>query len=212
VLQYAVARLRGLDVDPSNWDLFQRLLLDCVAPEPAALQFALESIISRANAGARPAVEEIEEVVNTLVIEHSGLTHSSEVAWALWACLALGIQVSAAAAAAVSTCEDSVVALLALHCDAQGLVAAPLDKTVWSRFMNAESLYQEHWLLAYEANVKGWLPSEGGGDHVASDANFGFLKSEDVSFYDATLAVPPAPGALAPLPYTQPPIPPEYGP
>ncbi len=210
VLQFAVGRLRDLPVAPSNWELFQRLLLDCAAPEPAALPYVLESIISRANAGAAPALTEIQQVMNSLIIDHSGLAHSSEVAWALWACLALGITISAEAAAAVSECEDSVVALLALHCEAQGQVGAPLDHTAWSSYMNGDSLYEDHWLLAYEANVKGWLPSQAGRDHVSEDPSFQFLKSAGVSFYDVAMAVPAAPGAPAPVPV--PPTPPRvYG-
>jgi hypothetical protein len=30
--------------------------------------------------------------------------------------------------------------------------------------MSADALYDEHWLLAYEANVQGWLPSVSGTD------------------------------------------------
>ncbi len=200
VLQFAVGRLRHLTVDQSNWDLFQRLLLDSAVPEPAVLPHVLGLIINHTNAGATPAIAEIEEVVNTLIIDHSTLLHSSEVAWALWACLALGITVSTEAVKAVSGCEDSVVALLALHCEAQGLVAAPLNKSVWSVHMNQDGLYEKHWLLSYEANVKGWMPSLGGGDHVIGDPNFGFLKAAGVSFYDTTLAVPAGPDAPAPVP------------
>ena len=207
VLQFAVGRLRHLTVDPSNWDLFQRLLLDTAVPEPAVLPHVLELIISRTNAGATPALAEIEEVVNTLIIDHSGLPHSSEAAWALWACLALGITVSTDAVTAVSRCEDSVVALLALHCESQGLVATPLNKSLWSVHMNQDGLCERHWLLSYEANVKGWIPSLGGGDHVSGDLNFGFLKAAGVSFYDTTLAVPAAPGAPAPVPRL--PVPPS---
>ena len=206
VLQYAVGRLRYLAVDHSNWELFQHLLLDCASPEPAVLPYVLEAIIIRTNAGAAPALAEIEEVMNSLIIDHSGLTHSSEVAWALWACLALGITISPAASAAVSECEDSIVALLALHCELQGLVGSPLDHTVWSSYMNQDNLYEEQWLLSYEANVKGWLPSQGGGDHVSADPNFQFLKAEGVSFYNVAMAVPSAPGAPAPVPI--PPTPP----
>jgi hypothetical protein len=54
--------------------------------------------------------------------------------------------------------------------------------------MSADALYDEHWLLAYEANVKGWLPSVSGTDHVAADPNFGFLKSRKVFFYDQSRA------------------------
>jgi hypothetical protein len=47
---------------------------------------------------------------------------------------------------------------------------------------SADALYDEHWLLAYEANVKGWLPSVSGTDHVAADPNFGFLKIPESIF------------------------------
>lgn len=200
VLQFAVGRLRHLEVDPANWALFQHLLLDCAVPEPAALPYVLESIIKRVKDGAAPALTEIDEVVNSIIEDHSKLAHSSEVAWALWACLALSITLSTGAAAAVSDCDDSVVALLALHCEAEGLVSAPLDHTLWSNHMNKDGLYEEHWLLAYEANVKGWLPSQGGGDHVSADPNFGFLKAAGVSFYDVARAVPAGPGAPPPVP------------
>jgi hypothetical protein len=200
VLQFSVSRLRYLTVDPSNWELFQNLLLSCVTPEPATLPYVLESIINRANAGAVPALVRLEEVLNSLIIDHSGFAHSSEVAWALWACLALGITISPEASDAVSKCQDSVIALLSLHCEVQGLVGAPLDHTVWLGYMNQDNLYEEHWLLAYEANVKRWLPSQNGHDYVSADPNFHFLKAAGVTFYDVAMAVPTAPGAPVPVP------------
>jgi len=205
VLQFAVGRLRNLKIDPSNWLLFQQLLMDCAAPEPACIPLVLEAIISRVNTGASPAVAPIESVLNSLIVDHSPLAHSSEVAWALWACLAPGIKVSGTAVAALSDCDDSVVALLALHCETQGLLNGYLNKNLWSNYMNAQALYEDHWLLSYEANIKGWLPSQGSKDHVAADPNFGFLKAAGVSFYDSTMAVP-LPGAPTPIP--QPPAPP----
>ncbi len=186
-------------VAPANWDLFQRLLLLCVVPEPATLPYVLEQIISRANAGATPLRSELEAVLNTLIVNHSKLRHSSEVASAAWACLALRIQLHADAVDAISICDDSVVAILALDCDQHGLLAKPLNKTMWASHMTPASLYDEHWLLAYEANVQGWLPSLSGGDYVAADVNFGFLKAHGVHFYDSSLAAPPAP-APVPLP------------
>lgn len=202
VLQFAVGRLRDLELQSSNWDLFQHLLLNCVAPEPATLPYVLESIITRVNTGATAALAEIETVLNSLIIYHSGLGHSSEVSWALWACLALGITVSSAAAAQVSTCVDSVVALLALHCEAEGLVEEPLDHDLWLGYMTEEALYEEQWLLSYEANVKGWLPSQGVEDHVSLDPNFQYLKAAGVSFYDVNRAVPAGPDAPTPVPVT----------
>jgi hypothetical protein len=200
VLQFAVARLRDLNVDPGNWVLFQKLLLLCVIPEPASFPYVLEQIITRKNAGAAPILPELEEIANTLIESHSTLRHSSEVANAVWACLALGLTLRDKAVDLISQCDDPVVALLALDCEQHGLVSKPLDKTLWASHMTQDALYDEHWLLAYEANVKNWLPSPGGTDYVTADVNFGFLKASGAYFYDASLAAPPAIAAPVPLP------------
>ena len=200
VLQFAVGRLRSLVVVPQNWRLFQRLLLSLAVPDPASLPFVLEAIHSRVNSGAVPERDEISQALNTIIIEHSSLSHSSEVAWSLWACLALGIPLSQPATDAVSNCDDSCVALLALHCQSAGLVTGHLNTALWGSYMTTQALYEEHWLLSYEANVKGWLPSAAPGDHVAADPNFSFLKANGVSFYDALRAVPATPTAPVPVP------------
>jgi hypothetical protein len=199
VLQFAIASLRSLSIEPANWAMFQQLLLLCVIPEPASLPYALEQIISRKNAGAGAIVPEMEEIANELIQTHSGLRHSSEVANAVWACLAMHLTIHDKAADALSECDDPVVALLALDCEQHGCVSKQLDKTLWASHMTADALYDEQWLLAYEANYKGWLPNVGGVDHVAADPNFHFLKSNNVHFYDRTRAAP-AGTAQIPLP------------
>ncbi|WP_371807630.1 RNA-directed DNA polymerase [Arhodomonas sp. KWT] len=190
VLQFAIARLRSVRVDKGNWELFQRLILLCVTPEPATLPYALEQIISRVNAGYVPLMQEIQDILNNLIETHAPLRHSSEVANSLWGCLALKLRVQDQAADLVSSCEDSCVALLALDCQSKGLVSKPLRTGLWETQMCAEGLYDEQWLLAYEANVKGWLPSIGGADHVRADPNFGYLKANGVHFYEETRASP----------------------
>lgn len=190
VLQFAIARLRELKIDPANWDMLQRLLLLCVIPEPATFPYVLHLIVRRTNAGAAPLQAELEEVVNTLVCTHAPQRHSSEVANALWACLALRVLLHDKAVDLVSSCEDSVVALLALDCEQQSLVSKPLNKAIWASHMTQQDLYDEHWLLAYEANVQGWLPSVGPVDHVNGDLNFSFLKARGVQFYNRSLASP----------------------
>jgi hypothetical protein len=199
VLQFAVARLRSVALDPANWALLQRLLLLCVIPEPACFPYVLEQIITRVNAGAAPILPELEEIANTLIVDHSTLKHSSEVANAAWACLALGLRLHNKAVDRISQCDDPIVALLALDCERHGLVSKPLDKTLWSSHMTQDALYDEHWLLAYEANIKSWLPNVGTSDHVIADTNFSFLKASGVFFYDAGLAAPVA-AAAVPLP------------
>jgi hypothetical protein len=199
VLQFGIASLRSLQVDPANWAMFQKLLLLCVIPEPASLPYVLEQIIARKNTGAGAVLAEVEEIANDLIQRHAILRHSSEVANALWASLALKLRVGSEAAKALSQCDDPVIALLALDCEQHGLVSTALDKTLWTSHMTADALYDEHWLLAYEANCKGWLPNLHGIDFVSADVNFGFLKNQKVYFYDQSSATPTAVGPI-PLP------------
>jgi hypothetical protein len=191
VLNFALTKFRGMKIDPANWAMFQKLLLLCAVPEPASLPYVLEQVIGRSNAGAPLLTPELEDVMNELIVRHSALRHSSEVANSAWACLALGLRLGTKAVDAISQCDDSVVALLALDCERHKLVAKPLDKSLWAAHMTRDSLYGRHWLLAYEANVKKWLPSNGTADHVRDDVNFRFLKRHGVSFYDSHLAAPP---------------------
>jgi hypothetical protein len=125
--------------------MFQKLLLLCVIPEPATLPYVLEQIIVRKNAGARPILGQIQEITNDLIENRSSLKRSSEVANALWACLALNLHVGDKAVDAVSRCDDSAVALLALDAEQHGLLSKALDKALWASHMTADALYDEHW-------------------------------------------------------------------
>jgi hypothetical protein len=57
--------------------------------------------------------------------------------------------------------------------------------------MNASALYGPRWLLAYEANVKGWFRFKGAKDYVAQDRNFRHLKNGPISFYDEAKTILP---------------------
>ena len=55
--------------------------------------------------------------------------------------------------------------------------------------MTAEDLYGAHWLLAYEALVKGWLPPLNGADYIDSDPRFKILRDRDVQFFDDRMII-----------------------
>lgn len=66
--------------------------------------------------------------------------------------------------------------------------------------MTAPELTSRHWLASYEANVKGWLATVGGGDHVATHPVFSILKSGGVHFYDPAHALAKSKPGVLPLP------------
>ena len=77
---------------------------------------------------------------------------------ALWAAILLEIELTAPVGRAVSRMDDDIVAMVALHANSLGLLAG-LDTSRWRPHMSRAGLYEEHWLLAYEALHHGWLPS-----------------------------------------------------
>jgi hypothetical protein len=81
--------------------------------------------------------------------------------------------------------RDSVVGFLLLHARDQNLVPPQTDFSAWQALMKGEELRSENWLLAYEALLKGWLPSADGKDYLASDPCFSAMRASGVSFYDA---------------------------
>ncbi len=196
IAKYAIARLRTFAVLPQNQELFESLLCQAAAFEPAAIREVLQALYyAQANRGIviNPAL--LESTLNTILEQTAPLGQDYEVSWCLWAALSWSIRLSAKAAAAVSLLDNSVVAILALDSQQQGLVPTGLQTSKWQAHMTKDGLYDEQWLLAYEANVKGWLPSVGGVDHVGADPGFGFLKSWGVEFYTKT-SNPFVPGGL----------------
>lgn len=184
VVKYAVARLRGVEIDPTNWPLFYQLLIQCVATEPGAIVEILGQIMGYHQSGYPVDLDTLQNIMNSQIAHHARFGHGSEVAWALWTMIVFELPIDSEAARAVSNMSDSIVALLALDAHDRGLVPTGLSLSHWRSYMDSEALYQEQWLLSYEANVQGWLPSAGGSDHVDSDPNFGFLKKLGVRFYD----------------------------
>jgi len=128
----------------------------------------------------------ITESIEQLIEEHAPLHHGSEVVWALWGAICLGYNLSASVVQTALLAIDPCVALCALHAIANGLVVGPVNLAALEALMHEAELFEDNWLLVYEANVKGWLPNLGGTDFVGANKYFGLMKSAGVSFYDTT--------------------------
>jgi hypothetical protein len=137
------------------------------------------------------------EVAEAMITTHAPLRNGSEVAWALWAAIRLGVSLSTSAARAVGSMEDDFVALLALDAEARGLFS--LDKTMWESLIDYDEVLRgPHWLLAYEATMKGWLGSATA--RVAADGFFKEIQRRGVAFYHGAVTWKPFTGPAGPLP------------
>lgn len=199
VLRYAVARLRSVVISQSTWTLLQSLLSQCIINEQGIIQYVLELLIRYTNQGFQINTNTFTTTFDKHIQYHAPLGNHGEVAWAVWGALAFNITLDTNTASSISEMEvDSIVALLSLHAFQLNLLPS-LDVNNWFQYMTSDALYEEQWLLSYEANVKGWLPSQGR-DHVLNDPIFSHLKSNGISFYNVNNIGRIIPNATSPIP------------
>jgi hypothetical protein len=194
VLKYAMVRAAGCDWSGIPWRTYQQLLLQCATAEPGVFQILISELRKYQRRGEALDQERIAELAELTTKEHLPVAHGSEVVWAVWMMVALGLSFTASMEALISTTDDPLVPLVALHGRERGLAGASLDTSLWEKHMTQEALRGPHWLLAYEAGVRNWLPSQNSKrHHVDQDSSFGYLNTLGVRFYNTrALATAPA--------------------
>jgi hypothetical protein len=177
ILSYGISRLDSLDsFDPVLGDL----LLQCINIEPGTLTEVLQLCdIHEISIDD----ENFKIVLFNMIEYHGAMKHGSEVAWALWTCIFKKYKIPEKYVESIMHFEDNIVALLGCHaCSLKLLSEKALEH--WKSLMTVDSLKNRNWLLAYEADIKGWLPSIDISNHVNSDPFFYLLKQNNVSFYN----------------------------
>lgn len=189
ILKYALTRIKSQRVIQDNWSLYEAFLLKSIITEPNVLPIVSQIFLTYSTMGYTFDNTKIKNVITEMVCHHAQFKHGFEISWSMWLSRMLGISLADRAVAAISSLDDSVIALIALQMRADGLVDGALDLALWRSLMVAGSLYNEYWLLAYEAKHKGWLSSVSGRNYLASDDFFSILFNLDVSFFDETKQV-----------------------
>ena len=184
VLRYAIARVSSETFHSTTWPTYQDLLIQAALTEPGSLRYVLSELRKYQQEGYPIAKDQLQETLDQLILRHQPLGHGSEVAWAVWVAITLEISLMKSSVDRLVEINDPLIPLLALHAESKNLTPSGLEKSKWSSLMTTEDLWGQNWLLCYEANVKGWLPSVQTKDHVNADVCFSFLKSKGVSFYD----------------------------
>lgn len=191
VIGYLSPRLERLELrGAANYNLVQNLLLQCCVAEPAILRDVLRLLLLHEESGFPADRILLREMLLRVIHSAAPLGHASEVAWCLWACCAFGLQLDQRAADALATVADSAVALLSLDAHKRGLIPSGISTVAWQPFLSTDELYGPQWLLAYEAHFHNLCAAPGGGDYVAADAAFAFLRNAGVSFFTPIATFP----------------------
>jgi hypothetical protein len=182
VSKYGLQRFKQFDPRPTNVPLLQSMLCHIGVAEPGSIREVVEALLFLRTGGHQLDARIIRESLSAVLRNSTPLGHHYEAAWALFGIIQFGIVLNRPTVVALSSTENSVVAILALDALAKGL-APRLNTAAWALRMKASDLREDEWLPSYEANVQGWLGTVGGEDHVANDPEFGFLKASGVRFY-----------------------------
>lgn len=185
VLKFALGKLSKKPFAEDAQTLAEDLVLQCGRVEAGCLPHVL-AILLRRKSGRPKWGETLKAAFNSIITEHAPERHSSEVAWALWACLGFELSVSEKAAQAVLKMEDSVNSLLLFQAHKNGLLAFPELFHPWKTSFGADDLKGPRWLLIYELARMGFTLDVTRANYVTRDPCFGFLFSENVSFFDGS--------------------------
>ena len=184
ILRYATFTAQRWTFPGAGWSTFQALLYNAVTADPGIMPQVIVLVQRHVAAGQTVNKTAFATAIESTIVRHAPLGHGSEVAWALWAAIQFDIDLTKTTAAAVAGMEDDVVALLAIDANARGRFPKnSLDTSQWQTTATLpDALYDEHWLLAYEANRHGWLSCP----TVKAHSFFGILESSKISFYDVS--------------------------
>lgn len=182
VLSYAVTRSRSTRFRRENWHTYETYLLNAARANATTLP-SIVAILASYNAWGYPVGKErISKLIQDLIRNAAPFAFHSEVAWALFLAKALKITLKAKFLAPVAELESSICALIALDLRSLSLIDGELNTKLWQQSMSETGLTSDMWLLAYEAELKGWL--SGTTPYVDADPYFSELKKRGVSFYN----------------------------
>ena len=183
VLTYAVRKVAQYAdrLNEREWEVCRSLLLRSCLGEPTMLPALLELFERKPESWD---TSDLQSLLIELCLYHAPLQHGFEVAWSLWLARTFLINLPEKIAAVLRKVDDDIVALVALDLESQGLLPK-LNSKLWMSRMTKDHLYSEHWLLAYEAYVQGWLSSIDGDDYVSEDPFFSILARGGARFYSS---------------------------
>ena len=183
VIQYALQKISEEIIAPENFALYEALLLKTIMVEQRSLRIVLCILLTYQNRGYAIDRTRISATMEELLAQHCRLNNGFEVSWGLWFCKSLGITIGDTIVDLLSDVTDSVSALVAFDLQDSSLTRKTLNTANWQQLAGNDALYSEHWLLAYEASMKGWMPMHT--PPLTLDPFFGLLATNGVEFYDA---------------------------
>jgi Reverse transcriptase (RNA-dependent DNA polymerase) len=184
VLLFALKLARSFPILRTNYTYFESFVYKVVRADNVTLPTAVQLVANYKDKGFSPSVKRASLLAHDIIFSGAPLGFTQEVAWSLFLLKVTHQELSSVHAGLVGEMESSVCALILLDLLDMGLVETGYSTAALAARMTSASLWDENWLLAYEADIKGWLPSAEGTNHVDASPWFRVLKDRNVQFYD----------------------------
>jgi hypothetical protein len=183
VLRFAVNLLRSVDILKINWAQFETYLLKMVRANPTTIPMVVHLLALYNSKGFPVNKERIAKFIADTIARCGPSAAHFEITWTLFLAKMLRIVLPAATVMPVTKLESSVCALVLLDLRQMGLVDGAIDVSLWTQAMTTKGLETNMWLVAYEADLKGWLAAPDP-NFVHDHPYFTELRKRNVSFYD----------------------------
>ncbi len=184
VLLFALKLARSFPIIKSNFSYFESFVYKVARADNVTLPTAVQIIANYRHREFSPSQERAKLLCHDVIQRAAPLGHTQEVAWALFLTKVMQQKLSLEDADLIDGMNSSVCALILLDLFHSNLVENGFNLAAMISRMTTASLWDENWLLAYEADIKGWLPSAQATNHVDNDVWFKELKARGVEFYD----------------------------
>ncbi|MEO6825613.1 MAG: hypothetical protein ABI167_12965 [Nitrosospira sp.] len=183
LIKYGLKHISSIFIKKSNWSLFEAYLLKCGYGFPNTIQVIAQILATYNYHRYVERKDAIKRFCNNLIMSNAATDRHGEVAWLLWICKELKIDVEENAASEVERMASSVCTLILLYLNRVGLVAKLATAAALKSHTQKNALTDSKWLLAYEAGRRDWL-GLGNTAYIDDDVFFGPLKDAGVCFYD----------------------------
>jgi hypothetical protein len=181
VLKYAIRKIEAIEFDAENWKYLETWILKATLHNPLILEDVTRIFLSNLK---KISKLKVKGTVQAILRAHTSKKNSYEIAWALWLAKSLAIKIDAKLIQNVFSSGDVISILVALDLKNSHLIQGNVNVNKLNSELTEDSLFDDRWLLTYEALVKKWLNPHGSSNLLSKNLYFRILLQEKVSFYD----------------------------
>ena len=180
VIKYGIKRLLRLNIYPENIDILEPLIFNLVLCEPVILPDLAFLLHKHGRKFSREGIESfIYSMLNRNI--HNG--HHFEVSWTLWIAKCCQIEISKPISQTIIDSRDVISIIILLDMYASNLIETPLEFSDLLLDLDGRCLFNDLWLLGYEAEYHSWLPLK----NISLSPFYSELERHKINFYDRNI-------------------------